>query len=57
MKYRPSDRTHCESSSSVIDYSPWAEKFETEQMNPVEMQRQGWQAILNNFKNYTESLD
>jgi len=31
------------------------ETFETENTNPVEMQRQGWQAILDNFKNYTES--
>ena len=31
------------------------EKFEAEEMNPVEMQKGGWQAILDNFKNYTES--
>ena len=31
------------------------ETFDTESTNPVEMQRDGWQAILNNFKNYTES--
>ena len=30
--------------------------FDAENVNPVEMQRQGWQAILDNFKNYTESL-
>lgn len=28
--------------------------FEAEQSNPVEMQQQGWQAILNNFQSYTE---
>jgi len=28
--------------------------FDAEGSNPVEMQRDGWQAILNNFKNYTE---
>lgn len=28
--------------------------FEAEQMNPAEMQRNGWQAILDNFKKYTE---
>lgn len=28
--------------------------FDAEDQNPVEMQREGWQAILNNFKNYTE---
>ena len=32
------------------------ETFEAEQENPLEMQRQGWQAILDNFKKYTESL-
>lgn len=31
------------------------ETFEAEQINDVEMQRQGWQAILNNFKCYVES--
>ncbi len=28
--------------------------FDAESENSVEMQRAGWQAILNNFKNYTE---
>lgn len=31
------------------------ETFEPENQNPVEMQRVGWQAILNNFKEYVES--
>jgi uncharacterized protein YndB with AHSA1/START domain len=30
--------------------------FDPEQMNPVEMQQGGWQAILNSYKNYTEGL-
>ena len=29
--------------------------FEAEGQNPVEMQRAGWQAILDSFKNYTEN--
>ncbi len=29
-------------------------RFDSEEMNPEEMQRQGWQAILNNFKAYSE---
>lgn len=29
-------------------------QFEAESQNPLEMQQQGWQAILNNFKNYVE---
>jgi uncharacterized protein YndB with AHSA1/START domain len=28
--------------------------FEAETMNPVELQQAGWQAILDNFKKYTE---
>jgi len=31
------------------------ETFEAEEENPVEMQRGGWQAILDSFKNYTEA--
>lgn len=30
--------------------------FDAEHSNPVEMQQQGWQAILNNFRAYVESL-
>lgn len=30
------------------------ETFEAESTNPVEMQRGGWQAILDSFKRYTE---
>ena len=30
------------------------ETFEAETENPPEMQKQGWQAILDNFKKYTE---
>ncbi|QNM85107.1 SRPBCC domain-containing protein [Polaribacter pectinis] len=29
--------------------------FETENTNPIEMQKSGWQAILNNFKKYAEN--
>lgn len=32
------------------------ETFEAEGENPVELQQQGWQAILNNFKKYAESI-
>lgn len=31
------------------------EIFEAESQNPIEMQQGGWQAILNNFKKYTEA--
>jgi uncharacterized protein YndB with AHSA1/START domain len=33
-----------------------AETFEGEDVNPVEMQQEGWQSILNNFKKYTEGI-
>ncbi len=32
------------------------EIFEAEGTNPVEMQKFGWQAILNHFKKYAESI-
>jgi uncharacterized protein YndB with AHSA1/START domain len=32
------------------------ETFDAEHVNPVELQRQGWQSILNNFKRYVETL-
>ena len=31
------------------------ETFEAETMNPIEMQRGGWQAILDNFTKYVEN--
>ncbi len=31
------------------------ETFEAENMNSIELQKDGWQAILNNFKKYVES--
>ena len=32
------------------------ETFEAESTNSIEMQRGGWQAILDNFRKYTESI-
>ncbi len=40
----------------VGDTTNIIEIFEPEQQNPEEMQRGGWQAILNNFKKYAESV-
>ena len=37
------------------DQTKVVETFEPESTNPVEMQRGGWQAILDNFKKYTEA--
>ncbi|MFC4232447.1 SRPBCC domain-containing protein [Parasediminibacterium paludis] len=41
--------------SKVDDATKVVENFEAETTNPVEMQQQGWQMILNNFKTYTET--
>jgi hypothetical protein len=30
------------------------ETFDPESQNPIEMQRDGWQAILDNFRKYTK---
>lgn len=32
------------------------ETFEAESMNSIELQKTGWQAILNSFKKYSESI-
>lgn len=38
--------------TSEGDQTKVVEVFDAESMNPVEMQRQGWQAILDNFTRY-----
>ncbi len=38
------------------DTTTVTETFDPESQNPVEMQQAGWQAILDNFKKYTESI-
>ena len=42
--------------TSYGDSTGIIEQFETENTNTVEQQRFGWQAILNNFKKYAESI-
>ena len=37
------------------DQTTVTEEFDAENQNPVEMQRGGWQGIMDNFKKYTES--
>lgn len=37
------------------DTTTVVEKFEAEEINPIEMQQGGWQAILDSFRKYTES--
>lgn len=41
--------------SSEENQTKIVETFDAEQENPIEMQQTGWQAILDNFKKYTES--
>lgn len=36
-------------------YTRITESFEAEDQNPVDLQRAGWQSILNNFKRYAEA--
>ncbi|MEO8445998.1 MAG: SRPBCC family protein [bacterium] len=38
------------------DETKIVETFEAESANSIEMQRTGWQAILDNFKKYSESI-
>jgi uncharacterized protein YndB with AHSA1/START domain len=33
------------------------ENFEAETINPIDMQRTGWQAILDNFRKYVEKIN
>ncbi|RXK58897.1 polyketide cyclase [Lacibacter luteus] len=42
--------------SAEGDATKIVESFDAETENPVEMQQMGWQAILDNFKKYTETL-
>lgn len=37
------------------DHTHVTETFDAESENPVEMQKAGWQSILDNFRTYTES--
>ena len=42
--------------SPAGDQTKIVETFDAEATNSVDMQRGGWQAILDNFKKYTESI-
>lgn len=42
--------------SSQNNMTQVTETFELENTNSIEVQREGWQAILDNFKRYAESL-
>jgi uncharacterized protein YndB with AHSA1/START domain len=61
-KYKVIEYTIADGRKVKITFSPngketkVVETFEAETTNPIEMQRGGWQAILDNFKKYTESI-
>ncbi len=42
--------------SEIGNHTTVRESFEPENQNPIKMQRQGWQAILDNFKKYVEEV-
>ena len=49
------DRTVKITFSTSEETTTITEAFETENTNPVELQRTGWQAILDNFRQYAEA--
>jgi uncharacterized protein YndB with AHSA1/START domain len=44
----------CEFEAIDVNTTQLTQTFEPETENPMELQQQGWQAILNSFKNYVE---
>ena len=56
IEYTMSDGRKVKTTFNVNgDTTRIVQSFDAEQTNPVEMQRMGWQAILDNFKRYTET--
>jgi uncharacterized protein YndB with AHSA1/START domain len=42
--------------TTVHDLVEVVERFDAEESNSIEMQKSGWQAILDNFRKHTESI-
>lgn len=56
LEYTLDDGRNVQVHFSEVDEGTFVmENFEAEKMNPVEMQKNGWQAILDNFKKYVEA--
>ncbi len=56
LEYTMDDGRNVQVHFSEVDGGTFVmENFEAEKMNPLEMQKNGWQAILNNFKKYVEA--
>ena len=53
--YSFGDRTLTVEFKSLINQTEVIIVFDPEDENPIEMQKGGWQSILDNFKNYTET--
>lgn len=57
LKYTMADgRTATTEFASLGDQTKVTTVFDAEGTNPIEMQKNGWQAILNNFKSYVETM-
>lgn len=57
MSYKAEDGRLVSIVFEVVDNGvKMSETFEMEDENPEEMQRAGWQSILDNFKKYTEAV-
>ena len=60
MCIRDSNYTMDDGRKSTIDFIDQGnntlieQTFDAENENPIELQKNGWQAILNNFKKYVE---
>ena len=56
IEYDMSDGRHVKATFiETPDGVKITQTFDPENENPIDFQKQGWQAILNNFKKYTES--
>ena len=56
IKYTMEDgRTAAINFNSIGDAVEIVETFDAENQNPIDMQKGGWQTILNNFKKYVEN--
>ncbi len=54
IEYEFGDRNAAVSFEEQVDGVLVTIEFDAETENPIEMQREGWQAILNNFKKHVE---
>lgn len=57
LSYTLEDGRHVEVSFRETDHGVFLEqRFDPEKQNPEDMQKQGWQAYLDNFKKHVESI-